>query len=122
MGAGAPARFKTAAGGREPPGGGDPEAGSSATAFRAAAGGVNVRTEQPNARPQPLGNPSGVSMTERPVARPQQPVDSRGGCASSMPEMPRPEARPQRPVVAPRVAEPVRPEDLGATSAAGQPE
>lgn len=69
---------------------------------------VNVRTEQPNARPQPLGNAPSGQITERPVARPQQPVSPPE--AVSRPEMPRPEARPQRPVVAPRVAEPARPE------------
>lgn len=123
---------------------------------------VNVRTEQPNARPQTLGNgassnqthPAPVARPEmpRPEARPQQPVTPPEAAvrpemprpeprpqqpvtppeaavrpemprpeprpqqpanppeAVARPEMPRPEARPQQPVVAPRVAEPVRPE------------
>lgn len=69
---------------------------------------ANVRTEQPNARPQPLSNPQG---NERPVARPQQPVSPVEAERASRADVPRPEARPQRPIVAPRVAEPVRPEE-----------
>ena len=33
---------------------------------------MNIRTEQPNARPQQLGNPQSPA---RPVARPQEPVN-----------------------------------------------
>jgi hypothetical protein len=68
---------------------------------------VNVRTEEPNPRPQPLNNPQG---NERPVARPQQPVSPVEADRASRADVPRPDARPQRPIVAPRVAEPVRPE------------
>jgi hypothetical protein len=68
---------------------------------------VNVRTEEPNSRPQPLNNPQG---NERPVARPQQPVSPVEADRASRADVPRPDARPQRPIVAPRVAEPVRPE------------
>ena len=68
---------------------------------------VNVRTEQPNARPQPLNNPQG---NERPVARPQQPVSPVEAERASRADVPRPEARPQQPIVTPRVAEPARPE------------
>jgi hypothetical protein len=68
---------------------------------------VNVRTEQPSARPQPLNNPQG---NERPVARPQQPVSPVESERATRADVPRPDARPQRPIVAPRVAEPARPE------------
>ncbi len=51
-----------------------------------------------------LRNPS----TDRPLARPQQPVSPPE--TAVQPQMPRPDARPQRPIAAPRVAEPVRPE------------
>ena len=67
---------------------------------------MNVRTEQPNARPQPLNNPQG---NERPVARPQQPVSPVEAERASRADVPRPDARPQRPIVTPRVAEPTRP-------------
>ena len=56
--------------------------------------------------------------TDRPVARPQQPV-SPPEATAVRPQMPRPEARPQRPIVAPRVAEPVRPEGQCSASAQG---
>jgi len=68
---------------------------------------VNVRTEQPDARPQPLNNPQG---NDRPVARPQQPVSPVEAERATPANVPRPEARPQRPIATPRVAEPVRPE------------
>jgi hypothetical protein len=77
---------------------------------------MNIRTEQPNARPQPLGNASsgkaslGNPGNQRPVARPQQPVTSPEAERASRGDVPRPEARPQQPAVAPRVAEPARPE------------
>jgi len=70
---------------------------------------VNVRTERPSDQPRPLGNSApGNQGYNRPVARPQQPVSPAE--AASRPQMPRPEARPQQPAVAPRVAEPARPE------------
>ncbi len=79
---------------------------------------VNVRTEQPNATPQPLNSPQG---NERPVARPQQPVNPVEAERGSPADVPRPEARPQRPIATPRVAEPaphppqgaVNPNDIG---------
>ena len=70
VGLGCSRTVQAAASDCEPPGGCDPKAGAAPAAFRTRAGGVNVRTEQPNARPQPL-TPQG---NERPVARPQQPV------------------------------------------------
>ncbi len=70
---------------------------------------VNVRTEQPNVRPQTLGNGQQGQGLPRPVARPQQPANP-PEAAVARPEMPRPEPRPQQPAVAPRVAEPARPE------------
>ncbi len=67
---------------------------------------TNIRTEQPNARPQPV-NPQGV---ERPVARPQQPPVPPEADRASRADVPRPDARPQRPAVPPRVVEPAHPE------------
>ena len=64
LGSGAPATVQAAAGSDQSPGGCDPEAGSAPAAFRTAAGDVNMRTEQPNARPQPL-NPQGTSVRWR---------------------------------------------------------
>ena len=80
---------------------------------------MNIRTEQPNARPQPLGNASsgnaslGNPGNQRPVARPQQPVSPPEAERASRADVPRPEARPQQPAVAPRVAEPARPAQGG---------
>ena len=67
---------------------------------------TNIRTERPNARPQPL-NPQGV---ERPVAPPQQPPVPPEADRASHADVPRPDARPQRPAVPPRVVEPAHPE------------
>ena len=44
------------------------------------------------------------------MARPQQPVSPVEAERAVAADVPRPDARPQRPIVAPRVAEPVRPE------------
>ena len=44
------------------------------------------------------------------MARPEQPVSPVEAGRASRADVPRPDARPQRPMVAPRVAEPVRPE------------
>ncbi len=65
---------------------------------------MNIRTEQPNTRPQPLGNP------ERPAARPQGPIAPTEADRVSRASVPRPDARPQQPAVAPRAVEPARPE------------
>jgi hypothetical protein len=66
--------------------------------------GVEVRTEQPTAQPQPLRNQGPA----RPVARPQTPMNPPEPAQSSNVERPeRPEARPQRPIVTPREAQPV---------------
>jgi hypothetical protein len=97
---------------------------------------MNIRTEQPNSRPQPL-NPQGNDRqnndrqnndrrnadrqdnhpqnndrqnNDRPEARPQQPGNVPEAQRTYRPETPRPDARPQQPGVAPRVAEPARPE------------
>jgi hypothetical protein len=70
---------------------------------------INVRTERPSQQPRQLGTPApGNQSTDRPLARPQQPVSQPE--VANHPQMPRPDARPQQPIVAPRVAEPVRPE------------
>ena len=74
--------------------------------FEQREGAMNVRTEQPNTQPKPLGNQG----TPRPVARPQQPTNPQEPGEASRSEMPpRPEARPQRPIATPREASPVRP-------------
>jgi len=69
---------------------------------------MNIRTEQPNERPQQLGNP------ERPAARPQGPIAPTEADRVSRASVPRPDARPQQPSVALRVVEPAHPE--GATA------
>jgi hypothetical protein len=70
---------------------------------------INLRTERPSDQPRQLGTPVLRNPgTDRPLARPQQPVSPPE--TAVQPQMPRPDARPQRPIVAPRVAEPVRPE------------
>jgi hypothetical protein len=68
---------------------------------------MNIRTEQPNRQPQQLGNPQ---VPERPVARPQQPMNPPEGERAARADVPRPDARPQQPAVAPRVIQPVHPE------------
>jgi len=70
---------------------------------------INLRTERPSNQPRQLGTPVLRNpSTDRPLARPQQPVSPPEVAAH--PQMPRPDARPQQPIVAPRVTEPVRPE------------
>jgi hypothetical protein len=70
---------------------------------------IDVRTERPSDQPRQLGTPVLRNpSTDRPLARPQQPVSPPE--TAVQPQMPRPDARPQRPIAAPRVAEPVRPE------------
>ena len=70
---------------------------------------INLRTERPSNQPRQLGTPVLRNpSTDRPLARPQQPVSPPEVAAH--PQMPRPDARPQRPIVAPRVTEPVRSE------------
>src|SRR6266404_4170868 len=70
---------------------------------------INLRTERPSNQPRQLGTPVLRNpSTDRPLARPQQPVSPPEVAAH--PQMPRPDARPQPPIVAPRVTEPVRPE------------
>jgi hypothetical protein len=70
---------------------------------------INLRTERPSDQPRQLGTPVLRNpSTDRPLARPQQPVSPPE--TAVQPQMPRPDARPQRPIAAPRVAEPVRPE------------
>jgi len=70
---------------------------------------VKLRTERPSNQPRQLGTPVLRNpSTDRPLARPQQPVSPPEVAAH--PQMPRPDARPQQPIVAPRVTEPVRPE------------
>jgi hypothetical protein len=70
---------------------------------------MNIRTEQPSARPQPL-TPQG---NERPAARPQQPVNAPEANRTSRADVPRPDARPQQPAAAPRAMEPARPPQGG---------
>jgi hypothetical protein len=70
---------------------------------------INLRTERPSDQPRQLGTPVLRNpSTDRPLARPQQPVSPPE--TAVQPQMPRPDARPQRPIAAPRVTEPVRPE------------
>jgi hypothetical protein len=70
---------------------------------------MNIRTEQPSARPQPL-TPQG---NERPAARPQQPLNAPEANRTSRADVPRPDARPQQPAAAPRAMEPARPPQGG---------
>ncbi len=71
-------------------------------------GANNIRTERPGERPRQTGTPVLRSPgTDRPLARPQQPVSPPENAVH--PQFPRPDARPQQPNVAPRVAEPMRP-------------
>jgi hypothetical protein len=70
---------------------------------------INIRTERPSEQPRQIETPALRNPgTDRPLARPQQPVSPPE--TAVRPQMPRPDARPQQPIVAPRVAEPVRPE------------
>jgi hypothetical protein len=70
---------------------------------------INIRTERPSEQPRQIGTPVMRNpSTDRPLARPQQPV--RPPENAVRPQMPRPDARPQQPIVAPRVVEPARPE------------
>ncbi len=82
LGAGAPARFK-------PP--------------QAIVNRRVVATQRPAPPKQPFEQRQAANIGKQPVSPPEAE-------RASQPEMPRPEARPQRPMVAPRVAEPVRPE------------
>jgi len=70
---------------------------------------INIRTERPSEQPRQIGTPVLRNpSTDRPLARPQQPV--RPPENAVRPQMPRPDARPQQPIVAPRAVEPARPE------------
>jgi FecR protein len=65
---------------------------------------INIRTERPGEQPRQTGTPVVRNAgTDRPLARPQQPVSPPD--TAQRPQFPRPEARAQQPMVAPRVAQ-----------------
>ena len=71
---------------------------------------VNVRTERPSDQPRPLGNQRQAIGLQSPGGATASSLSSpAAGCLASS-ECRVPEARPQQPMVAPRVAEPARPE------------